>query len=96
MQEQVSAKNQAKTMTVFEKEADKVKAVEFDNLPPWETIKRNKDQEARRIKLERNEEIFSKIVVPMNDAKARKKDELVSKYMRQRESRFVEEDMRKS
>ena len=89
-------KKKALDIIESQKAAERERALQLTNMPNFETIKRDRDQEIRRNAVERNLENYVKVVAWKNEEKIKKSHELLNKYMKERAVRLDLAEMRKS
>lgn len=65
-------------------------------MPPVERLRMQADQQKRMQAVERNQENYLQKVVPNQEAKMKKNEQLVNMYMEQKQTREDEEAMRRS
>ena len=65
-------------------------------MPPVERLRMQADQQKRMQAVERNQENYLQKVVPNQEAKLKKNEQLVNMYMEQKQTREDEEAMRKT
>ena len=65
-------------------------------MPPVERLRMQADQKKRMQAVERNQENYLQKVVPNQEAKMKKNEQLVNMYMEQKQTREDEEAMRRS
>ena len=65
-------------------------------MPPVERLRMQADQQKRMQAVERNQENYLQKVVPNQEAKMKKNEQLVNMYMEQKLTREDEEAMRRS
>ena len=68
--------------------SDRQRAIELENLPFSEKIKMRKDQEARQAKQRIISGHYEARVIVANEAKLKKNNDLLQKYIRQREQKM--------
>lgn len=92
LQEAIDVQHTLRTKEQLLSEAQKVsdrqRAIELENLPFSEKIKMRKDQEARQAKQRIISGHYEARVIVANEAKLKKNNDLLQKYIRQREQKM--------
>ena len=91
-QRQAEVKAQMQALKTVEKQ----EAITLERAAQIELVKQKEDQKRRRMILERNQQLYKTNVMPTLQAKQLQKEELTSKYIKQRDERLAEESFRKS
>ena len=85
MTEQQLYRLEAKAVIEAQKVSEKQRAIELDKMPPMERLKMQADQQKRMQAAERNQENYLQKVVPKQEAKIKKNDELVNMYIEKKQ-----------
>ena len=81
MSQQQMHKIEAQAANEAMKSIEKQNAIDLEKMPPVEQMKRKEDQHKRMQKVEKNLDIYRKKVVPQNEAKVKKTNDLLNMYV---------------
>lgn len=87
---QKAARDEQKAVQEALQAADKKRAEDLKNEEPEERVKLLKDQERRRQKVEQNLKHYQKIVTEKAQQAERRNNELLNRYVKEREAREEE------
>jgi len=78
------------------KQSDLKTAQENENAAQLELVKQKKDQERRRVKVEKNQAAYMSKVAPVLEERKIKIDALQDRYVKQREAKLDDDYLRKT
>ena len=85
MTEQMNQRKEAKEFAKVLVASDKQRAIDLEKTEPIEYLLRKKDQQQRRELQEKNMQRYSEMVIPREQAKSKKIDDLFNRYVKQKE-----------